>query len=300
MPTNSSRDTVAVLGIGAIGAAIARNLLAADFPVRVWNRSPEKAQALADESATVCASSADAVAEADVVLTTLYDGPAVHEVMQQAADGLRPGTVWADLSTVGVDDVPQLADLAKEHGVEFVDAPVQGARPVAEQGQLLIYAAGSERAKPVLEPIFAAVGRRTDWLSTEPGSTAATSTKLVVNGWLFALTSATAEAVALAQGLGVDPEAFRAAIAGGPLDNAWAQTKSAAILEHDFSPLFSVRNAAKDAALIEQAAQAAGVRVDVSDAVRNRFERAIREGHGDKDMVATYLLSYAATGGRRR
>lgn len=293
--TNTNRDTtVAVLGVGVMGGPIARNLLAAGFDVRVWNRSPERARALADEGAVFAATPGDAVGEAHVVLTSLYDGTVVREVIDQAADHLKPGSVWADMSTLGINDVALLTDFAGEHGITFVDAPVQGARPLAEQGQLLIYAAGPASAQEKLEPVFAVVGRRTDWLATTPGSTAATATKLVVNAWVFALTTAAAEAVALARGLGADPEAFRAAIAGGPLDNPWAQLKSAAIIAGNFAPMFPVNAAAKDVGLILEAAEVAGVKLDVSAAVRDRFARAVAAGHGEKDMAATYLASSPA------
>jgi 3-hydroxyisobutyrate dehydrogenase len=212
--------------------------------------------------------------------------------MDAAADRLAPGTIWAEMGTVGIADVPELAALAAERKLVFVDAPVQGARPLAEQGKLLIYAAGPERAKPVLEPIFGVLGRRTDWLDDRAEGAKATAIKLVVNSWVFVLTTASAEAVALARGLDLDPEHFRTAIEGGPIDNAWAQMRSAAILADDFSPLFPVRSAVKDASLIAAAADSADVRLDLADAVRERFERAAGDGHADEDMIATYFASF--------
>jgi 3-hydroxyisobutyrate dehydrogenase len=285
-------SVVALLGTGNIGAAMTRNLLRAGFEVRAWNRTPHKAEALAGDGALVASSPGEAVEAADVVLTSLFDAAAVRQVVEAAGPRLRPGVVWAEMSTLGIDDVAPLAALARDNGVIFVDAPVQGARPLAEQGELLIYAAGPTEAEAVLGPVFDVIGRRTDWLDDTHGSTAATATKLVVNGWLFALTTAAAEAVALARGLGVDPEHFRAAIADGPLDNAWAQLKSRAIIADDFAPLFPVRAAAKDAELIAAAAGSAGVQLDVAAAVRARFGRASAQGHADDDMIATYHASF--------
>jgi 3-hydroxyisobutyrate dehydrogenase len=287
-----AKPTVAVLGTGILGTPIARNLLADGYPVRAWNRTPEKARALAEHGAVAADSPAEAVDGADVVLTVLIDAAATRDAIGAAADRLAPGTIWADMGTLGIADVAPLAALAAEHDLVFVDAPVQGARPLAEQGQLLVYAAGPESARRVLEPIFAVLGRRTDWLDDRAGSTKATAIKLVVNGWLLALTTATAEAVALARGLDLDPERFRAAIEGGPLDNPWAQMKSAAILKDDFAPLFPVRSAAKDAALITAAAESADVRLDVAGAVRERFERAAGNGHAEEDLIATYFASF--------
>jgi 3-hydroxyisobutyrate dehydrogenase len=290
---STQRDSVvAVLGTGNLGAPMARNLLQAGFEVRVWNRSREKADALASDGATVAGSPADAVQAANVVITSLFDAAAIREVIAAAAPQLPRGAVWAEMSTIGIGDVAPLAKLAQEHGVVFVDAPVQGARPLAEKGELLIYAAGPAQAQAIVSPVFDVLGRRTDWLSDTQASTAATATKLVVNSWLFALTTASAEAVALAQALDVDPEYFRSAIAGGPLDNAWGQLKSRSIIDRDFTPLFPVRAAEKDADLIAAAAASAGVRLDVVDAVRARFQRAGEQGHADDDMAATYHASF--------
>ena len=286
---------IAFLGTGGMGALMARNLLDASFEVRVWNRTRAKAEPLAAHGATVAESPEAAVADADVVLSSLFDGPAVHAVIDAAAPALRAGAVWADLSTVGVEDVARFAESVRARGASYVHAPVQGALPVAERGELLIYAAGPASARPVLEPIFELLGRRTDWVDEAEGSSAAAAVKLVVNGWLFALTTASAEAVALAQGLGVDPERFRAAIAGGPLDNAWAQLKSEAILAEDFTPLFPVAAALKDSDLIVAAATSTGVRLDLAAAVRERFERTSEQGHAGDDMVATYFASFDGT-----
>jgi 3-hydroxyisobutyrate dehydrogenase len=214
----NSKDlpVVAFLGTGGMGARMARNLLDASFDVRAWNRTADKTKPLASHGATVAESPDAAVVDADVVVSSLYDGVAARAVIDAAAPGLRPGAVWAEMSTLGIDDVAPLAERVRSRGATYVDAPVQGALPLAEKGELLIYAAGPASARPVLAPVFDVLGRRTDWVDETEGSTAAAGLKLVVNGWLFALTTASAEAVALAQDLGVDPEHFREAIAGGP------------------------------------------------------------------------------------
>lgn len=285
---NTSKPTIAVLGTGILGTPIARNLARVGYPVRAWNRTPAKARPLADDGATVAQTPAEAVDGAGVILTVLYDADATRAAIEAAAPGLERGAVWADMGTLGVDQVEPLAELARTHELVFVDAPVQGARPLAEKGQLLIYAVGPDEVRPVLEPIFDVLGRRTDWLE---GPKEATALKLVVQSWVYALTAAAGEAVALARGLGVDPERFRAAIEGGPLDNAWAQLKSASIIEGDFAPVFPVRGAAKDTALIAAAADAAGVRVDLAAAARERFERAAARGHAEDDIAAAYFAS---------
>lgn len=291
--TDDPKPVIAFLGLGAMGAAMARNLLDSGFEVRLWNRSPEKAEALAAAGGSAFASPADAVAEAEVVLSSLYDPAAVREVAVLALPGMRPGTIWAEMSTLGIGDVGPLAALAGQRDVTFVDAPVQGARPLAEKGELLVYAAGPASSRATLEPIFEVLGRRLDWLDETAGGTAASALKLVVNNWVFALTTASGEAMALAEGLGVGPEHFLEAIAGGPLDNGWAQAKAGAIVERDFAALYPLSAAAKDAELILAAAASAGVRIDQADAVRERFARAAAQGHAGEDMSASYWASFA-------
>ena len=283
--------TVALLGTGIMGAGMGRNILAAGLDLRVWNRSPEKAQPLVDAGATLAADPSDAVRGADVVVTMLGDGHHVLDVMGRAADGLAAGQVWAQTPTAGVDQSDLLA-LADKHGLLFVDAPVVGTRQPAESGQLVVLAAGPATAKDAVQPVFDAVGKATTWVADDAAGLPASRLKLVVNSWVLAVTAATAEAVALAKGLEVDPQAFLDSVAGGPLDLPYLQNKAKAILAGDWTPNFSVTNAAKDADLIVAAGQGAGVQLDVAAAAAARYHRAADAGHGDADMAANYLASF--------
>src|SRR5690349_2768226 len=116
---------VAVLGTGIMGAAMARNLLKHGDQVAVWNRTRSGAEPLAADGAAVADSPGEAVVDADVVITMLNDGDTALSVLGDAAGALRRGQVWAQMGTVGVASVPVLAEFAAEHGVVFVDAPVQ-------------------------------------------------------------------------------------------------------------------------------------------------------------------------------
>lgn len=285
----SEKPAVALLGTGIMGTGMARNILAAGLPLRVWNRTADKARPLADAGAVVAIDPADAVDGADVIVTMLGDGNHVRAVMEQAAP--RAGQVWAQMSTAGLDQADLLA-LAEQHGVLFVDAPVVGTRQPAEQGRLLVLAAGPPDARPTVQPVFDAVGRETRWLADDPAGFAASRLKLVVNSWVLAVTAATAEALALADGLGVDPRAFLDGVAGGPLDLPYLQAKAAAILAGDWTPNFSVANAAKDADLIVAASRDAGIVLDVAAAAAARYHRAADAGYADADMAANYLVSF--------
>jgi 3-hydroxyisobutyrate dehydrogenase len=284
--------TVAVLGTGIIGSAVARNLIRNGFAVSVWNRTRAKAEQLRDGGAHVASTPADAVRGADVILTTLNDGPRVLEAMTVAAPAARAGAVWAQLSTVGIDALRPLVALAQERGLRFVDSPVQGTKQPAEQGQLILLAAGAPDARAAVQPVFDAIGKRTLWVAETAEDGAASRLKLVLNSWVFALTHGIGEALALAKGLDVDPEHFLDVVTGGPTDNGYFQLKSAAIAGDDYTPSFSVVNAEKDARLVAEASEAAGIRSDVAIAGWQRFKRAIADGHGDKDMAASYLASF--------
>ncbi len=282
--------SVALLGTGIMGLGMGRSMLRSGLPLRAWNRTPAKAQALRSHGAVIAATPADAVRDADIIVTMLSDGAAVSEVMTAAAPGLREGQVWAQASTVGVAGLEPLAGLAREHGLLFIDSPVLGTRQPAEQGALTVFAAGPDAARPALQPVFDAIGRKTVWLGSDAGT--ASALKLVVNSWVLALTTSAAEALALARGLGIDPELFLQAVGGGPLDCAYLQNKAAAILSGDFAANFRLELAGKDARLVTEAGRAAGIRLDVAPAVAERFRRAADLGHADEDMAATYFASF--------
>ncbi|MEW2455508.1 NAD(P)-dependent oxidoreductase [Streptomyces albus] len=291
---SAGRPEVAVLGTGVLGAPIARNLSRSGFPVRAWNRTASKAEALAADGVRAATTPADAVRGARVVLTVLNDGPRVLETMRAAAPGLAPGTVWAQVSTVG-EEVADLAAFADEAGLVFVDSPVQGTREPAENGQLVVLAAGPAEARETLRPLFDAIGKRTLWVADDAAGAAqgaASRLKLVLNTWVLALTTGVGETLALAKGLGVDPAHVLDVVTGGPMDNAYFQGKSAAIIDGDYTTSFAVDNAAKDARLVLAAAERAGVRMDGTEAARRRLERAAAQGHGEEDMAAGYFASF--------
>ncbi|MEU6198576.1 NAD(P)-dependent oxidoreductase [Streptomyces sp. NPDC047061] len=285
--------TVSVLGTGIMGAAMARNLARGGHTVRAWNRNYAKAEPLTADGAFVADTPAEAVRGADVVLTMLHDGAATLDVMRQAAPELRPGTAWVQSATAGIEAIAGLAVLARQLELVFYDAPVLGTRQPAEAGQLLVLAAGPVDGRERVTPVLDAVGARTVWTGADGAEATATRLKLVANSWVIATTNALGEVLALAQALGVDPQSFFDAIAGGPLDMGYLRAKSGLILDDRLSPAqFAVATAAKDARLIVEAGEKNGVRLDVAAASAHRLERAVAQGHADKDMAAAYFASF--------
>ncbi len=177
-------ERVAVLGTGIMGAPMARNLLKAGFQVRVWNRTPEKARVLATEGADLAESPADAVREAAFVITMLTDAAAVLAVMGQAADSVPDDAVWLQTGMVG-KDVEQVAALAQDHRITFVNCPAIGTRETAKQGRLIVLASGPRDTLDRAQPVFDAIASKTVRLGPDAG--AASRVKLVASAWTVAL-----------------------------------------------------------------------------------------------------------------
>jgi 3-hydroxyisobutyrate dehydrogenase len=278
--------TIAVLGTGVMGAPMARNLARAGNAVRAWNRSPEKAAALSDDGVEAHDDPAAAAAGADVVLTMLSDADAVLDVARQAR--LAEGQIWWQASTIGIDGTEANAALAQETGAVLVDAPVLGTKVPAQEGKLVVLASGPDDALDTLAPLFDAVGARTMRLGA---AGTATRLKLAVNSWVLAVTQATAETIALAQALGLDPNWVLEAVEGGGLDLPYFRMKSKLMLDDEFPASFALALAAKDARLVAEAADRHGADLPVAEAIAERFTKATEAGHGEDDMAVTYRLS---------
>ena len=288
----TERETIAVLGAGGtMGLAMAGNLVRAGFGVRAWNRSPQKAEPLAEDGATLCTTPAEAARGATVVLTMLSDADAVLDVMDgpdgALADEPAQDAVWLQMSTIGIAGNDRCAELAERCGMTLVDAPVLGTKAPAEQGKLVVLASGPEDVRDRVDPVFDVVGARTMWLG-EAGQ--GTRLKMAVNTWILAVVEGAAETLALAEGLALDPTLVLDAVAGGPLDLPYLQMKGKAMIARDFEPSFRLALAAKDAGLVEEAAAETGLDLPLVTTIRRRLEDAVAE-HGDKDLSATFLVS---------
>lgn len=283
----TSIKKVAVLGTGTIGLPVARNLKTAGFNVTAWNRTAGKAEVLRSHGIAVAGSAVEAVRNAEVVITVLTDGDAVAGVIKDAAEGLSPGALWLQLSTVGIESAQALHALAEELGLVFYDAPVQGTRQPAENGKLVILASGPLERRSELSSLFAAISQRVVWVSPDAGD--GSKLKLVLNAFVLTLTHAIAESFSLAKALGIDATLITDVVDGGPLDSGYFKSKAGAIVSGNFDASFTVANATKDAKLVAAAANAAGLHLDLAIAGLQRFRRAGARGHADKDFAASYL-----------
>jgi 3-hydroxyisobutyrate dehydrogenase len=278
---------VAVLGTGIMGSGMARSLLRAGLDVTVWNRHPGRAAPLAADGAQVASTSAEAVADADAVITMLWDGNSVAEVMADALPAAPDGVLWAQTSTVGLDDAgDMLSALADGCGARYIDAPVLGTRQPAEEGRLTVLAAAPEPLRDAITPVFDAIAARTVWVSERPGD--GTRLKLVANSWVATLVAATGQSIALAQGLGLDPRAFLDMMKGGAVDAPYLHIKGDAIIAGQFEPSFAVDGAVKDTGLIAAAMWESGTDAALMEAIRAQYLKAAVAGHGEEDMAAIY------------
>lgn len=279
--------TVAVLGTGIMGYPMAARLIDEGFDVRVWNRTKAKAQPLGEHGATVADTPPEAVAGANLVITMLASAAVVRDVMNTPGGALAatsPKTLWVQMSTVGVKDTGELQELADAAEVPFIDAPVLGTKQPAEQGQLVVLASGPATAQDRCERVFAPLASKVMWIGAAGEGT---RLKLVANNWVLALTEASAECVALARHLGLDPQLFLDAIEGTGVDSAYAHLKGKTMIQQEFPASFPARLAVKDASLV---LDAAGSDVDLPTArgVYRQMERTQELGHGDEDMAAAY------------
>lgn len=276
--------TVAMLGTGTMGAGMARSCVRAGLDVRAWNRTRERAEPLVDDGVVVCDSPAEAVSGADVVVVMLFDEGAVLDVVEAAAGASGEATVWLQSATVGPDGAARVDEAARGHGLAVLDAPVLGTKAPAESGSLVYLVSGEgalvERARPALE----AMSSRVVLAGDRPG--AASALKLVCNAWVGSLNTAVAQSVAMAQGLGVDPQLFLDAIEGGATDAGYAHAKTAAMVSGDYTPSFSLDGARKDLGLITASAREAGVDARLLEAMGALYADASAAGHGEEDMAA--------------
>jgi 3-hydroxyisobutyrate dehydrogenase len=264
---------------------MARHLAAAGHDVRAWNRTREKAEGL---GATTAETPAEAVAGAEVAITMLADGPTVDAVVRDALEAWNE-TVWLQMSTVGVAWADRFAELAGEHGITLVDAPVMGSRPAAEDGELLPLASGPSGARPQCTEVFETFSRGVLWLGDHPGL--GSRLKLVINLWIMNSIENLAETFAFAECLGLDPRRFLEAITGAPFDMQYAHWKGGMMLEREFPAAFTLELARKDVGLALEAAESTGVDLPVGRVTYERFGRAIELGHGEEDFAATYLAA---------
>jgi 3-hydroxyisobutyrate dehydrogenase len=279
----------AVLGAGALGAAMAARLGEAGHEVRLWNRTQERAREAAAQAGGVTAVGAviEALSGASAVITVLRDGDAVAGVMADAMTGFAQGAVWIQASTVGPRSAASLADLARDHGVAYLDAPVSGSTTPAREGRLVWLVAGEDAALSAARPVLDALGSSVLHVGTGVEGSAL---KLAVNAWMTAATVAMSDVLALCDDLGIDHATFVRALEAGPLSMPYELQKVQLMDSGTYTAGFAVQLALKD---IDLAAELAPP-TPLLQVVHDRLARAVDAGHGGDDLAAVdYLRKHA-------
>jgi 2-hydroxy-3-oxopropionate reductase len=277
---------IAFLGIGLMGAPMTRNLLDAGYPMTLWNRTASKCEPFANE-ASIAATPAEAVADADVVITMLENGQVVEDVLvhQGTIGALKAGALVVDMSSVQPSLARELAGLVGERGAGFVDAPVSGGTVGAAEARLSIMAGGSEADVERALPVFKALGK-----CTRIGPVGAGQLAKLANQAIVGITiGAVSEALLLAAKGGADPAAVREALLGGFAGSRILELHGQRMIDRDFAPGAPARIQLKDMRMILDEARAEGLTLPLAQQTHNEYLSLVANGHSDVDHSGLLL-----------
>ena len=283
---NANSPHIAFLGIGLMGAPMTRNLLDAGYPMTLWNRTASKCEPFANE-ASIAAAPAEAVADADLVITMLENGQVVEDVLvhQGAIGALKAGALVIDMSSVQPSLARELAGLVGERGAGFVDAPVSGGTVGAAEARLSIMAGGSEADVERALPVFKALGK-----CTRIGPVGAGQLAKLANQAIVGITiGAVSEALLLAAKGGADPAAVREALLGGFAGSRILELHGQRMIDRDFAPGAPARIQLKDMRMILDEARAEGLTLPLAQQTHNEYLSLVANGHSDVDHSGLLL-----------
>lgn len=270
------------IGLGNMGTPMAFNLLKADYEVTVFNRNKDKEKELISAGAQSATDLHDLLQNSDVIFTMLSDDHAVTSVYSEA-DGLLSGEVsgklFIDMSTVAPETSRKLSTLCEKHEAAFLEAPVSGSVKPAQDGTLIILAAGKRESFEKAKPLFDILGK----LALHLGDAGkGSSAKVAINYLLGINIQALAETVLFAEQSGISKENMLTIINEGAVGNMLIKLKTPSILEDKYPPAFALKYIVKDLKL----AKGAGLNSPLSDPLLETFSTAEKEGLGDEDLMA--------------
>jgi 2-hydroxy-3-oxopropionate reductase len=284
-------EKVGFIGLGIMGRPMARNLMEAGYELVLHNRSPEKAEELANEGNATASGSPREVAEAcDIVITMLPDSPDVEAVVAGEGgvlEGIRDGALLVDMSTISPVVTEELSEKVREKGASMLDAPVSGGDVGAIEGALSIMVGGSEEDFERARPLFDVMGK----VATHVGPIGAGQVVKACNQIVVALTiEAVSEALVLGSKGGVLPEKLVEALSGGLAGSAVMEAKKEKFFSHDFEPGFRIELHHKDLGIALAAGREYGVALPVTAIVDQMLEASKAKGRGDRDHSALLTL----------
>ena len=286
MSEATSKPRVAILGLGTMGAGMARRLAAANFPLTVYNRSSEKAAPFSKLGAFVAGTPREAASRAEVVLSMVSDDDSSRRVWQGndgALAGAAPGTVLLESSTLTVAWVRELGAEAQRGGCELLDAPVMGTKPHAESGELLFLVGGSAPALAVARSVLAVLGRDVIHL----GPSGSGSYMKLINNFVCGVQGASfAEALALIDASGLDSEKAMSILINGAPGSPLVKRLWDCLNTRDLVPNFLLSLMAKDLRYAQEEASRCGLQLETAASALGVFQRAIAKGLGEEDVSA--------------
>jgi 3-hydroxyisobutyrate dehydrogenase-like beta-hydroxyacid dehydrogenase len=280
------RTRLGFIGLGYLGSRIARRLIAAGFPLVVYNRDRAKTVHLADLGAEVAENPAELAREVEVVLSCLADGPAVEAIYLGRGNvvrSARPGTRIIELSTVAPATSRQLYQVARQLDIAALDVAISGSTPSAEAGALTLFGGGERQVFRSAEPVFAAIAKQWFYMGTSGSGVAM---KLVVNALLGVGMQALAEAVALGSRLDLPPDLLFDTLAKTAVVAPAHAGKLRNAKKHDYDPQFPIRLMRKDFGLVLSAAEQLGLSMPATEAAAAiNAEEAAAGGEEDFSAV---------------
>jgi 3-hydroxyisobutyrate dehydrogenase-like beta-hydroxyacid dehydrogenase len=299
MPEQHRRERIGFLGLGIMGSRMAANVARAGFPLSVWTHTPGKAERWAAEhGAEACPTPAAVAERSDVIVSMVVDGRQVASVLLErdgVIEAARAGLLCVDMSTIAPADTRRIGLALGAREIRMLDAPVTGSSPRAEDGSLTIMAGGEAEDFARARPLLATMGQ----LIVHVGELGQGETlKLINNAVGAANAAAVAEALLLADARGIDLDAFVEVVSSGSGASTQLTLKSAAMREHDFTPLFKTAHMLKDVRLCLEEAQTAGVPFPSAAHARDLLTAAIGRGHGERDYAAMIEAAEGLAGRR--
>lgn len=274
---------IAFLGLGIMGSRMAANLREAGYDVVVWNRTRERAEELGEP---VADTPREAAASAEILITMVVDAPDVEAVLfgeDGAAEGLAPGALVVDMSTIRPTASRAIAERLAERGVKFLDAPVTGSKPKAEDGTLTIMAGGDAEDFERAKPLFHAMGE----VVVHAGPVGHGSMVKLLNNAVAAVNTATlAEALQVGEAYGVDLDRLVEVMNAGSANSLMLQLKAQPMIERDYEALFKLAHMLKDVRHALSEANELGTGFSLAERAEELYAAADAEGHSDDDFAA--------------
>ena len=281
-----SKTNVAVLGLGIMGSGMAGRLLAANFPLAVYNRSREKCIPFGDAGVFIASSPREAASRSTIVISMVGDDAASRDIWlgeNGALQGASPDSILIESSTLSGHWIDELASKASAQGCRFLDAPVTGTKPHAASGELVFLVGGSQEALNAARPVFSVLGR--DVLHLGPVGSGARM-KLINNFVCGVQAASFAEALSMIDAGGLDRAAAVSVLTGGAPGSGIVKRIADRTATNDFTPNFALHWMAKDLSYALRNAADKGIQLQTAAAALSVFQQAIAEGHGEEDFSA--------------